>query len=870
MLNVGFLLLLTLTQGAGFPPPADSFHWFMVDTAKVITSEGAGQFYPRILFDGENFIAVWMDGRRSMADDTRLSIYACRVNSQGRIIDSLGKMIERIPADYELYELACAKSSNNILVVWEQQLTVTNPVILAKRIDRDINVIDSIPIVISSDDGWFPRATFGDGYYFIVWIGRGDTLWARRINPDGILIDSVPIHIYSAPPNHIEDYQITSDGNNYFLAIQELEFDRLLGLKINPEGIVIDTIIIFQDTTMPLDIEHYEFGLTFGNDYYFVSFIHETSSCAKLSGARITTDGFVIDSFPILIDSVIFAGELKNLMVSAGDGIYLVIFESYYEEETEEDLYFKRVSANGQVLDSTLVPITQQYFGQKEPSVTFGGNNFIAVWEDWIVEDPDIRYTRITPDGGVLDPDGLILSTAATTKNYPSCAYDGSNYLVVWEDNRNSHTGSSIPQKMTDIYGVLVRPEGGAFDSAFAISEHDSIQTRPKVCFGGDNYFIVWTDLRNYSRLGNPDDIYGARVTNEGCVLDPSAIPIFTRYNVNEFGSDVAFDGINYLIVCQIAWFGRYDIYGTRISQVGIVLDTNGFLIHQSSECRFPAVAFNGSKYLVAWKEENWLAPQSYINGIFVYPDASLSDTFRISFDPRFAAPTSDPPVIASNGNDFFVAWARQTAPRGQCFGTRVTNEGNVLDTVGIPLGGTFPTSLAFDGIDYVLLRGRGYKLNISFITQGGLPLDTSGIDVLQNQYPVWEARMAKGASDQFLLTVANFSPEPYNTKRVYGSIFHRTAVTENKESPHPFSLSLFPTIVKNNLLLELNLRGKQTTSFKIYGVDGRLLKNLPINSENLKPGKYKFKLNLSSLPSGVYFLKTEPVKTIKKFVISK
>jgi hypothetical protein len=422
---------------------------------------------------------------------------------------------------------------------------------------------------------------------------------------------------------------------------------------------------------------------------------------------------------------------------------------------------------------------------------------------------------------------------------------------------------------MTDIYGALVEP-GGNVMNAFFVSDYDSIPTRPKVCFGGDNYFVVWEDLRNCSRQGSPLDIYGARVTTEGRVLDPLGIPIFTRYNINEEYQDIAYDGRNYLIVCNVGGGLVCNVYGARVAQDGTVIDTNGFLIHHSrDQAIFPAVAFNGSKYLVAWREGP--GSRAFICGAFVSPDASVSDTFRISFDPPYVGPSYRAPVIASNGNDFFVAWERDTAPTGRCFGTRVTNEGIALDTAGIPLGGRYPTALVFDGTHYVLLRGKGYKLNVSFITQQGAPLDTNGIEVLYSQYPVWNGVMAKGPSDQFLLAVANFTPEPYNTKRVYGAMFNRSAITEKKLNLYsPISFFLSPTIVKKFLSLQINLTKEEAVKIKIYDVSGRIASGFQYNLGKLSVGSHKFQLDLSALPNGVYFIIAEQKGEIGKIVITR
>jgi hypothetical protein len=102
-----------------------------------------------------------------------------------------------------------------------------------------------------------------------------------------------------------------------------------------------------------------------------------------------------------------------------------------------------------------------------------------------------------------LDCAGIPISTAASGQEYPSVAYDGANYLVVWDDHRSG------------ICGARVSPAGSVLDPA-GIPISALTDGAPKVTFDGTNYVIVWDDFRGSSSA----DIYGARVTPAGTVLD--------------------------------------------------------------------------------------------------------------------------------------------------------------------------------------------------------------------------------------------------------------------------------------------------------------------------------------------------------------
>jgi hypothetical protein len=70
-------------------------------------------------------------------------------------------------------------------------------------------------------------------------------------------------------------------------------------------------------------------------------------------------------------------------------------------------------------------------------------------------------------------------------------------------------------------------------------------QAHPVVQYAHDRYYVFWYDMRHYS----PErSIYGARIAENGTVIDPEGIPLFVDRTMNV---DVACDGTNFLAVIQ-------------------------------------------------------------------------------------------------------------------------------------------------------------------------------------------------------------------------------------------------------------------------------------------------------------------------------
>src|SRR5438034_5027693 len=133
-------------------------------------------------------------------------------------------------------------------------------------------------------------------------------------------------------------------------------------------------------------------------------------------------------------------------------------------------------------------------------------------------------------------------------------------------------------------------------------------QEEPAVAANGNGYFVVWADKRTYS--ATEYDIYGARVSSTGEVLDPGGIPICTDSG-RQTSPRIAFDGQQYLVVWEddresTPDYLLYQIYGARVTATGQVLDSNGFKITANRVTRTgPAVASNGKGFFVAWVD--WL-----------------------------------------------------------------------------------------------------------------------------------------------------------------------------------------------------------------------------------------------------------------------
>jgi hypothetical protein len=321
------------------------------------------------------------------------------------------------------------------------------------------------------------------------------------------------------------------------------------------------------------------------------------------------------------------------------------------------DIYGARVTPDGKVKegDEEGIPICRASNDQMLPSITWNGDSFFVVWQDrrsgkvW-----DIYGSRITPDGQVLDPDGIPISIARPNYDQvaPVVSFDGENYLVVWQGKRSP--------TIWNIYFVRVSKDGVVMGgSPVPVNPSVRSQVSPSVAFDGKNYFAVWQDFRG----GKFWDILGARITPSGEILDRRGILISPSSQGIEYGWDkwrptLSGDGRFFLII----WMAQKEtqgwvLEGKRVSGDGKIVDILDLAIQTDSTNKaFPALVWNGKEYLLVWEEEP--EGESRIFGAAISPDYKpfkISEAVQVSFTDMARDLSS--PALSTLGNDILIVW---------------------------------------------------------------------------------------------------------------------------------------------------------------------------------------------------------------------
>jgi len=177
---------------------------------------------------------------------------------------------------------------------------------------------------------------------------------------------------------------------------------------------------------------------------------------------------------------------------------------------------------------------------QTTSSIAFDGTNFLVVWEDERINiQRNIFATRVSLQGEILDPIGIPICTTQNLQSYANVAWGGQNYLVVWGDQRSG---------ISAIYGARVGPDGDVLDpDGFLIAGGTDWALYPAVASDGTNFLVAWADAKS----GYSFDIYVTRISPNGEVLDPHGISICPTYQ-DEFSPSIAYNGSTYLVAWEL------------------------------------------------------------------------------------------------------------------------------------------------------------------------------------------------------------------------------------------------------------------------------------------------------------------------------
>ena len=168
-------------------------------------------------------------------------------------------------------------------------------------------------------------------------------------------------------------------------------------------------------------------------------------------------------------------------------------------------------------------------------SAVFDGTNYLVAVQGDEIPSERITAQFLSQDGSLVGPRIVVGRTGI----YPQSAFDGTNFLLVWSDDAN------YPNN--DIYGQFISTSGALVGSPFTINTAAGKQelASSSIIFDGTNYLVTWQDGRVSIGDQGPWYAYGQIISKSGSLLG-GEIQISTA---PALFPTMAFDGTNSLVV---------------------------------------------------------------------------------------------------------------------------------------------------------------------------------------------------------------------------------------------------------------------------------------------------------------------------------
>ncbi len=316
---------------------------------------------------------------------------------------------------------------------------------------------------------------------------------------------------------------------------------------------------------------------------------------------------------------------------------------------------------------------------QTYSSVAFDGTNYMVVWQDNRSGiGSDIYAARVTPTGEILDPTGIPVSVMPGDQGKPDIAFDGTQYIVVWED---SGDGAAKALKMmmgstteNDVVYTTIGTDGTVGEEVRVTPIDTVSQQRPRIaCTSAGLCLVVWYDKPG---VGVSYNIYGRHVTASG-VVDAADLALYTG-DYDQRTPDVAAKTGLFAVVWEDGRNGESDIYGLTVTTEETPTISISFPISaaSSSQQTQPAIATNGTDFMVAYEDTRSGSTDIYAAKIEADYDVTEYHVTSSIAEERT-------PSIAWDGTYYLISYADTRNGDSDIYGTRIGNDGGIYDISG-------------------------------------------------------------------------------------------------------------------------------------------------------------------------------------------
>ncbi|MFY1826478.1 tandem-95 repeat protein [Myxococcus fulvus] len=685
---------------------------------------------PVVVFDGTNHRVTWA-GR---SPEGRPAIYSVRVRPDGSLVDSTPQLLIPAPftSTWAIVHVELVFNGTDFLLLWgERESIYSSDTALVRSTRVSLEGVAASPLGQPVYSGNYTRGAWsGSGYLVVSSGGTGDYVLVARLDMDGSFIERLSFQRPGV--RYVTSPSVDFDGEGYFLVWGEArdssgDVPHIVGARMSVTGTLATPITLYSGAGDRLPV-----GVAFDGTNHVVAWTDYAGGASYNSGSlramRVSRAGTVLDPGSIILRRNTVDGARQGTGLALSGSALLVAWHDSSNASDEQDAWASLMSLSGTVLKAEQ-RLSSSTNTQTSSAIATDGHGYLVVWSSRSLAPrrEDVHGTFLSAAGTELTPGGFVISDAEGDQRFPAVAFDGTQYLVVWQDER----ARSMKPKL---YGRRIPPPGGGGPAAeFPLPSEYEFNMNQQLTCGGGVCLVVWWS-------GN--QILGARVSASGEVLDSKPLVLTPGVWDVSAQPSISFDGTDFLVVWNLSvGNGARQLEAARVSPEGLIHEPGRFPLGAPNQgvTSKAHVAFDGQNHLVVWPQLGGV-----VRGLRVSRSGTaLDDEARVLATGFQTAGEAD---LAFDGEAFLVlvtgslpgdtwqhpyrVWAQRVLPSGDASGASMEVVPNQDTTVS--RGAT----IASVGPGHFMLVSNG------FATASHETLRVHAREVAYNRGPVAESSL--------------------------------------------------------------------------------------------------------------------------------
>jgi hypothetical protein len=504
--------------------------------------------------NGSQYYAIWISQE---PPNYLIAVTGSRISTDGVMLDGSGVDISQTHEPESYYTASVVWDGTNWKVIWGYQG------VSVARINPDGQVLDPGGVTVPGLTPG-PAAPSPSGGVQIVWsdfnilLANSYDVFSASISTDNV---AEPIQTPSSgtPSQQRPDISVGSAGYMLVYRSDISGVHRIMAQPLDAAGTPLTTEPILLDTGDSTNGPGIP-TVAWNGSLYLVSWNNSSGVVAQ----RIQQDGTQVDPSPIIV----MPGFGPTDVAALGDVFLVTGLKIGINPQYVFPMAARVRGSDGVVLDNPALTLGDSFAAF--PSVAVVGGRWLVVWESHPTHDNPIADTMAAfVDADGVHPAEFFVYGSYTTSSYTygtSLASNGTEALVL----QNAEISSGVEM---DLAARIVHSDG-TLGLDFNLTPWSGNQYYPRVAWDGSQFIVVYQDQRNrlaeweLDQMDAHSDLFGMRITPDGTILDPTGFIFSNSTGAEAYPNIAATDGTS-LIAASIMLESPYSSYRVGYELIG-------------------------------------------------------------------------------------------------------------------------------------------------------------------------------------------------------------------------------------------------------------------------------------------------------------